>query len=66
MGTKQVTVWIDSDVREKVRPLLKRDDLSLSQFFRKALRDYLDAGVARDNVITITELDALDDVEARR
>lgn len=63
---KQITVWIDGDIRNEIRPFLVRDGLSLSSFIRKAMADYLESRKSRNAVISITELDALDDIEARR
>lgn len=57
---KQITIWIDSDVRESIRPYLNRDGLSLSSFVRKAMADYLESRRSRNTVINI------DDVEAMR
>lgn len=67
-GVKLVRLMIslDEGIKDAVAPLLKRDGLTISSYTRKCLNDYLDAHNARNQVISIADLDALDDIEARR
>ena len=59
MGTKQITIWIEPEIREAIRPVLKRDGLSLSSFVRKAMHDYVDAYNSRRTVIQIDDIEVL-------
>lgn len=49
----------DADI-QKARPLLKRQGMTISSYFRKAIADFIEANERKDMVINI------DDVEARR
>lgn len=62
----RMMVSIDEDLKERAVPLLRREGLTVSSFLRKSLADFCESQASRNKVITISELDALDDIEARR
>jgi len=43
----------------EARPLLKRDGMTVSSFFRKAINDYLEAKKGRSAVIKIDDIEAI-------
>jgi len=47
---------------DKIKPLLARDGLTISSFFRKCVADYLEAKVMQDEVLSLN----LDVLEGRR
>ena len=52
-------ISIDRVKLDEARPLLKRQGLSVSSFFRKAIQDFIEAEKRRDGVMTITDLEGL-------
>ena len=52
-------ISIDRERLDEARPLLARQGLSVSSFFRKAIQDFIEAEKRRDGVMTITDLEGL-------
>lgn len=42
-GKELIQTWISTDMKEEIRLLSKRDDISISSWVRKVLKSHLDA-----------------------
>ena len=54
-----VTVRVQEELRESIRPLLAEDDLTFSAFVRRAMRDYVKAHKVQSTVLSISDLERL-------
>ena len=59
MKPYRVMISADRDAMIRVRPMLKRDGMTVSGLFRKAVNDYMEAKKGREMVINIEEVEAL-------
>jgi len=59
MKPKQYNVWLDPEIRDAIKPLLKRDGLTLASFFRKAMLDYLEQRSRVNSVFDIGDIEGL-------
>jgi len=59
MEPKQYNVWLDPELRDAIRPFLKRDGLTLASFFRKSMFDYIELRSRKFRPINIDEVEGL-------
>ena len=54
---KATTLMLDEEVKAELVPILKKEDnLTLSSFLRRAMKDRLESHKAKDLILTVEEL----------
>ena len=55
----RMMVSIDEEIRDRAKPILRREGLTISSFLRKSLSDFCETHESRKNVLKIDEIEAI-------
>lgn len=59
MNAHKVSFYVDKDILDVLKPILKRREMSFSSWVRLMMKDYIEAAEVRGETLTIDSLEGL-------